>query len=93
LVDSKGLGPIVQAIVETLVVPANAEEGRVFVRFVVTELGAVSEPSIVKGLGPTSDAAVLAAVNRLPAFVPGRQNSRPVRVEFLLPINIRRPGK
>jgi outer membrane biosynthesis protein TonB len=93
LVDSKGLAPIVQAIVETLVVPANTEEGRVFVRFVVTELGAVSEPSIVKGIGPTSDAAVLAAVKRLPAFIPGRQNSRPVRVELLLPITIRRPSK
>jgi outer membrane biosynthesis protein TonB len=93
LENTKGLAPIITAIEQKLVVPANAKEGRVFVRFVVTKEGAISEPSIAVGLDPISDAAVLAAVKGLPTFVPGRQNGKLVRVVFTLPVVVRRPGK
>jgi TonB family protein len=83
-----GIAAIQSAIYQRLVVPSDAVEGRVFVRFVVNVEGAVTSPSILKGVSPKADAAVLAAVSKLPHFLPGKQNGRPVQVEFTLPVNV-----
>ena len=58
--------------------------GRVVVRFTIEPTGAIDSLRIVRGLSAAADAAVLAAVRRLPAFVPGRQGGRPVRVAYTL---------
>jgi protein TonB len=63
-------------------------EGRVFLQFVVNEDGTVSEVRVTRGVSPGLDAAAVAAVRRA-RFLPGRQNGRPVRVRFSLPINFR----
>jgi TonB family protein len=87
-----GSAAILGAIYQYLVVPSDAVEGKVFVRFVVNTEGAVTSPIIVKGVSPTTDAAVLAAVNQLPRFLPGKQNGRAVQVEFTLPVSVRQPA-
>jgi TonB family protein len=87
-----GSAAILSAIYQHLVVPSDAVEGKVFVRFVVNAEGVVTSPIIVKGVSPTTDAAVLAAVNQLPRFLPGKQNGRAVQVEFTLPVNVRHPA-
>lgn len=82
------------AVEQRLVLPAGApeREGRVFVRFIVEKNGIPDSLEIVKGVGPVQDAAVLAAVRRLPAFTPGRQNGRLVRVSFTLPVTLHSPA-
>jgi TonB family protein len=87
-----GSAAIRDAIYQYLVVTSDVVEGKVFVRFVVNEEGAVTTPSIVKGVSPKTDAAVLAAVNKLPRFLPGKQNGRAVQVEFTLPVSVRQPA-
>jgi hypothetical protein len=86
-----GSADILAAIYQHLVVPSDAVEGKVFVRFVVNTEGAVTSPTIVKKISSKTDAAVLAAVNQLPRFVPGKQNGRAVQVEYLMPVNVRQP--
>jgi TonB family protein len=86
-----GSAAILGAIYQHLVVPSDAVEGKAFVRFVVNAEGAVTSPIIVKGISPTTDAAVLAAVNQLPRLLPGKQNGRAVQVEFTLPVTVRHP--
>lgn len=86
-----GSAAILAAIYQHLVVPSDAVEGKVFVRFVVNAEGAVTRPTIVKKISPMTDAAVLAAVNQLPRFLPGKQNGRTVQVEFTLPVTVRHP--
>jgi len=88
-----GSAAILGAVYQHLVVPSDAVEGKVFVRFVVNQEGAVTSPIIVKGISPTTDAAVLAAVNQLPRFLPGKQNGRTVQVEFTLPVSVRHPTR
>jgi TonB family protein len=85
-----GSAAIREAIYQHLVVPSDAVEGKVFVRFVVNQEGAVTNPSILKGVSSSTDAAVLAAVGKLPRFLPGRQNGRAVQVEFSVPVDVRR---
>lgn len=45
----------------------------------------------MRGLSTEADAAVLAAVRRLPAFVPGRQGGRAVRVAYTLGVALPPP--
>lgn len=74
------------AITRSVVVPTNAPAGRVFVQFVVTKAGAVSQPHVVKGLRADVDSAVVAATRKLPRFTPGKQNGRVVAVSLTLPV-------
>jgi TonB family protein len=64
-------------------VAATCSGGRVFVAFTVRADGSVTDAKITKGQGSTCDEATLAAVRKLPRFVPGRQNGRAVAVAFL----------
>ncbi len=64
----------------------NGVEGRVYVRFVVDETGRVVNPVVIKGIGYGCDEAALKMLRAMPAFTPGRQNGRPVKVYFNLPI-------
>jgi len=82
-----GLAALMDAVQQRIVLPTNALADRpVFTRFVVGTAGQIEDAEIVLGTNPTVDAAVLAAVRQLPAFVPGRQNGQPVRVLCALSI-------
>jgi TonB family protein len=87
-----GGGP--QAIVRTIqqqldypnVAPASRKDGTSFVSFIVTEKGEVQAVKVLKSLGAEYDAAVVAAIQKLPAFVPGRKEGKPVAVSYTVPI-------
>ena len=89
-----GNAAIVEAIQKNIQYPtlaaADQKDGRTFVSFAVNKDGAVVEPRIVKGLGPAYDAAVMTAVSKLPAFVPGRQGGIPMNVSFTVPVQFTR---
>ncbi|MFD1468152.1 TonB family protein [Hymenobacter caeli] len=89
-----GNAAIVEAIQKSIQYPtlaaADQKDGRVFVTFVVSKDGTVVEPRIAKGLGPAYDAAVVAAVAKLPTFVPGHQGGKPVNVAFTVPVQFAR---
>lgn len=82
-----GMMAIVQQVQQNLVYPGGPrQEGRVFVSFIVLADGSVSETKILKSLAPAYDEAVVAAIQKLPRFVPGRQHGRPVAVSFTVPV-------
>ena len=60
--------------------------GRVFVSFTVGADGVVRDADVIKALDPAYDAAVLAAVHKLPGFTPGQQAGKPVAVNFTFPV-------
>jgi len=85
-----GMMAIVQQIQQNLVYPSGPhQEGRVFVSFVVRADGSVSDTKVVKSLAPAYDEAVVAAIQKLPRFVPGWQGGRPVAVSFTVPITFK----
>ncbi|MCI1188345.1 M56 family metallopeptidase [Hymenobacter sp. DH14] len=81
---------IVEAIQTRLAYPnvtaADQRTGRIFASFIVTEHGDVTAPNIVKGLGAAYDEAVLAAIQKLPKMVPGKQDGKAVAVSFTVPV-------
>jgi TonB family protein len=82
-----GVGGIVKQVLDNFTYPAGPhQQGRVFASFTVQADGSVSNTKIVKGLAPAHDAAVLAAIQKLPHFLPGKQSGRAVAVNFTVPV-------
>ncbi len=69
----------------------NNIQGKVIVAFVIGKDGHVSDVSVKKGikndLGLNAEA--MRVVKTLPAFAPGMQNGKPVRVTYTVPITFR----
>lgn len=88
-----GSAAIATAIQQRLIYPPEAlnaqVDGRVFVSFIVTTTGAVTQVKVVKSLVTVCDVAAVQAVRQLPRFTPGRQKGRPVCVQFTVPITFR----
>lgn len=62
--------------------------GKVIVRFIVYEDGAVRNVSVSRSSGNQAlDDEAVRVVKLLPAFKPGKQQGKPVRVFFNLPIS------
>ena len=64
----------------------NNIEGRVVVRFVVEKDGTISNTDILRKLGFGCDEEVIRLIKSMPKWVPGKQNGKPVRVYYTLPI-------
>ena len=79
---------------EELVYPEQAKragiEGRVFVQFVVTEEGEVTNAEVMRGLSDELNEEALRAVQTL-RFEPGTQRGEPVAVKMSLPVVFRLP--
>lgn len=72
--------------IQARLAPGSGCGGKVFVSFVVGPSGTVKEAKVVKGSNGGCNAAVLAAVGKLPRFSPGKQNGRPVAVVLTIPL-------
>lgn len=62
------------------------KEGRVVVKFVVNEDGSISDVQVLRGFGFGSEEEAKRVVAGMPKWKPGKQNGRPVKVYFSLPI-------
>lgn len=86
-----GLPGLLKYIADHLVYPREAVEnniqGKVFVKFCVTETGSVNRLSIYKGVDPELDSAALKVVSTFPPFKPGKQAGKPVPVWYIVQIN------
>ena len=87
LPNGGGNAAIVESIQRSIVYPVGVSaSGRVFVSFTVNQAGGVQDIKVVKSLVPAFDKAVVAAVEKLPNFIPGKQSGKPVNVSFTVPI-------
>ncbi len=86
----KTLFNIQQYISKSLHYPKEARaagiEGRVKIRFVVDDEGAVCDATVIDGIGHGCDEEALRVVSEMPYWEPGMQNGMPVNVYFTLPI-------
>lgn len=64
-------------------------EGKVMVRFVVTESGHIGEIQIMRSVDPDLDKEAKRVIASLPKFIPGKQQGKPVSVWFVCPIDFR----
>jgi periplasmic protein TonB len=63
--------------------------GTVYVSFVVSADGSITDVKVLRGISPECDAEALRVVKEMPDWKPGRQHGKPVNVQFNLPIKFR----
>jgi len=64
----------------------NGIEGRVIVRFCVTDVGGIDRVTVLKGVDAELDNEAIRVVKTLPEFKPGKQGGKPVNVWYMVPI-------
>ena len=83
-------GNLYQWLSENLRYPKDAvsrkEQGRVMVRFIVTDKGEVIKPEIVRSVTPSLDKEALRVVSKMPVWNPGRNGNKNVATKYMLPI-------
>lgn len=79
-----------QFLAKHLKYPEDAREkgisGRVYVSFVVNEEGGLENIKITRGVFASLDKEAVRVVSVMPNWIPGRQNGKPVKVQFTLPV-------
>jgi protein TonB len=65
----------------------NHIQGKVIVRFCISEKGEVNRVGVLQGVSADLDAEAIRVVKALPAFKPGRQGGKEVPVWFMVPIS------
>lgn len=84
---------ILKDLFSNFVYPTIAQEqgiqGLVSIKFVIEKDGSIGETKVEKSLSPECDKAAISAIKKLKKFVPGKQNGKPVRVWYRLPIRFR----
>jgi TonB family protein len=85
-----GQAKMYQYLGENIKYPAAAQRanisGRVFVKFVVEDDGAIGDVEVMKGIGFGCDKEAIRVVKSMPKWNPGVQNGKNVRVYYNMPI-------
>jgi protein TonB len=69
-----------------LIAKENGIQGKVYVTFVVSKTGQISGVKVVRGIGGGCDEEAVRVIQMMPPWIPGRQNGKPVPVQFSLPL-------
>lgn len=62
-------------------------EGKVYITFVVDRDGSIADVKVLRGIGGGCDEEAIRVVKSMPAWDPGEQRGKKVRVQYNLPIN------
>ncbi|GAB4049301.1 M56 family metallopeptidase [Spirosoma litoris] len=85
-----GMSELGKYLMKNLRYPADARkahvDGQVFIQFVVTETGDIQQLRILKGIGFGCNEEAVRVVSQMPKWRPGKQNGKPVAVQYNLPI-------
>ncbi len=89
-VPKGGLESFYNYVAENLRYPQQAIRmgvtGNVFLKFVVEKDGRLTDVQAVKGIGSGCDEEAVRVLASAPAWIPGKQRGRPVRVSMVIPI-------
>ncbi len=85
-----GDAALLKYLAENTVYPEKAKEngvqGRVIVRFCITENGTVSRVSVLNSVDPELDAEAIRVVKTLHAFIPAKNGGKAVPVWYMVPL-------
>lgn len=88
-----GMANIGKYIGKNLKYPTQARDagiqGRVIVSFIVEKDGSVTDVKVLQGIGNGCDEEAIRVIKLMPPWTPGKQNGKPVRVQYNLPIAFR----
>lgn len=85
-----GMEAFTKWLTQNLCYPAEAQrgriQGRVVVSFIINRDGTISSPKIEHSIHPLLDREALRVVRLMPRWTPGKENDKPCRTLFAIPI-------
>lgn len=79
-----------QYFINTIEYPQEARQkgvdGTVYVQFIVEKNGSISNVKVLRGIGGGCDEEALEVVKNMPGWEPGKNDGKPVRTQFNMPI-------
>ena len=66
-------------------------QGRVILQFIIEKDGTPAQPRIVRSVHPLLDKEALRIIRQMPEWTPGKQDGKPQRVLYTIPISFRLP--
>lgn len=69
----------------------NNEEGRVILQFTIKEDGSVTDVVVKLSVSKALDAEAVRVVSSMPKWKPGKQNGKPVKTRYMMPVSFRLP--
>ncbi len=88
-----GMGAMYNYMATSIIYPAKAKEkkieGKVFVNFVVTKEGKVTDVQVKHPKEKLLDNEAIRVVQSMPAWTPGTVKGEPVNVEMTLPVSFK----
>ena len=66
-------------------------QGRVILQFIIEKDGTAAQPRIVRSVHPLLDKEALRIIRQMPKWTPGKQDGKPQRVLYTIPISFRLP--
>lgn len=80
----------IRFLANNIIYPAEAGnsgiQGTVYVTYIIEKDGSVSNAGILRGIHPAIDREAVRVIESMPAWKPGKQNGKPVRVRINTPI-------
>ena len=64
-------------------------QGRVFIQFVIEKNGSISQVEVIRGIDSSCNQEAVRVISNAPAWLPGKQRGKPVRVKMVLPISFK----
>ena len=84
---------MMEFVAKNVIYPKEAIEkeidGRVLVSFIVEKEGSINEVKVMKGIGGGCDEEAVRVISAMPKWMPGKQEGKPVRVSYMMPITFR----
>lgn len=85
-----GLEALMTEVAQNVTYPVEAKknkvEGKVFVSFIIDEMGKVTNAKVQKGVDPQLDNEALRVVKLLKDWTPAQQDNQNVKVSMVLPV-------
>ena len=91
-----GVGKLMEYVSMNVRYPKEAEsksiQGRVVTTFVIEKDGSIEDAEVIKSVDPALDAEALRVVKAMPKWTPGKQEGKPIRVKYTMPITFALQG-
>ena len=88
-----GMQELMQYLAKNIKYPLKAEkkgiEGKVMINFIVEKDGSISNVKVVRNIHPLLDKEAERVIKAMPKWSPGKQEGKPVRVKFNIPVAFR----
>lgn len=77
---------IAQNVNYPIICVENGIQGMVVIAFVIDKAGEVTDVTILRGVDKNLDAEAMRVIKLLPDWKPGKQNGKPVKVSYQIPV-------